>query len=147
MAVRVGFEPTEPVKVQRFSRPPDSTALAPHRTHILPFPNNVDQLSYAGFFIEPGTLTTLSLRFARSRPREFCVAIGLSYGYKIGASRDATMCRNLCQPTSRTLALRAGVLEIKAKDPSLGYPSPGCRKRTPLCGYRANRAPRALIYR
>src|SRR5215813_234168 len=31
MAVRVGFEPTEPVKVQRFSRPPDSTALAPHR--------------------------------------------------------------------------------------------------------------------
>ena len=32
LAVRVGFEPTEPVKVQRFSRPPDSTALAPHRT-------------------------------------------------------------------------------------------------------------------
>jgi hypothetical protein len=29
--VRVGFEPTEPAKVQRFSRPPDSTALAPHR--------------------------------------------------------------------------------------------------------------------
>src|SRR5258708_38564441 len=36
MAVRVGFEPTEPVKVQRFSRPPDSTALAPHRTSRLP---------------------------------------------------------------------------------------------------------------
>ncbi len=32
MAVRVGFEPTEPAKVQRFSRPPDSTTLAPHRT-------------------------------------------------------------------------------------------------------------------
>src|SRR5579885_1847275 len=31
VAVRVGFEPTVPVKVQRFSRPPDSTALAPHR--------------------------------------------------------------------------------------------------------------------
>src|SRR6476660_9416733 len=31
LAVRVGFEPTEPAKVQRFSRPPDSTALAPHR--------------------------------------------------------------------------------------------------------------------
>ena len=30
LAVRVGFEPTEPVKVQRFSRPPDSTTLAPH---------------------------------------------------------------------------------------------------------------------
>jgi hypothetical protein len=34
MAVRVGFEPTEPVKVQRFSRPPDSTALAPHRSAV-----------------------------------------------------------------------------------------------------------------
>ena len=31
MAVRVGFEPTEPMKAQRFSRPPDSTTLAPHR--------------------------------------------------------------------------------------------------------------------
>jgi hypothetical protein len=31
VAVRVGFEPTEPAKVQRFSRPPDSTTLAPHR--------------------------------------------------------------------------------------------------------------------
>src|ERR1022692_4742520 len=36
MAVRVGFEPTEPAKVQRFSRPPDSTTLAPHRILILP---------------------------------------------------------------------------------------------------------------
>ena len=35
MAVRVGFEPTEPVKAQRFSRPPDSTTLAPH--HVLSF--------------------------------------------------------------------------------------------------------------
>ena len=34
VAVRVGFEPTEPVKVQRFSRPPDSTALAPHRVVV-----------------------------------------------------------------------------------------------------------------
>ncbi len=29
MAERVGFEPTEPVKVQQFSRLPDSTTLAP----------------------------------------------------------------------------------------------------------------------
>ena len=36
LAVRVGFEPTEPAKVQRFSRPPDSTTLAPHRIFILP---------------------------------------------------------------------------------------------------------------
>ena len=35
LAVRVGFEPTEPVKVQRFSRPPDSTALAPHRCFFI----------------------------------------------------------------------------------------------------------------
>src|SRR5438874_654664 len=34
LAVRVGFEPTEPVKVQRFSRPPDSTTLAPHRADV-----------------------------------------------------------------------------------------------------------------
>ena len=32
MAVRVRFELTEPVKVQRFSRPPHSTTLPPHRT-------------------------------------------------------------------------------------------------------------------
>ena len=36
LAVRVGFEPTEPVKVQRFSRPPDSTTLAPHRIPNVP---------------------------------------------------------------------------------------------------------------
>ena len=29
MAERVGFEPTVPVKVQQFSRLPDSTTLAP----------------------------------------------------------------------------------------------------------------------
>src|SRR6476660_3020105 len=29
MAERVGFEPTEPFRAQRFSRPPDSTTLAP----------------------------------------------------------------------------------------------------------------------
>jgi hypothetical protein len=34
LAERVGFEPTEPVKVQRFSRPPDSTALAPLRLRV-----------------------------------------------------------------------------------------------------------------
>jgi hypothetical protein len=32
VAERVGFEPTVPVKVQQFSRLPDSTALAPLRT-------------------------------------------------------------------------------------------------------------------
>ena len=31
VAVRVGFEPTDESPRQRFSRPPDSTALAPHR--------------------------------------------------------------------------------------------------------------------
>jgi hypothetical protein len=34
LAVRVGFEPTVPAKVQRFSRPPDSTTLAPHRPRL-----------------------------------------------------------------------------------------------------------------
>ena len=37
-AERVGFEPTVPVRAQRFSRPPDSTTLAPLRTlAISPF--------------------------------------------------------------------------------------------------------------
>ena len=34
MAERVGFEPTEPAKVQQFSRLPDSTTLAPLREFI-----------------------------------------------------------------------------------------------------------------
>jgi hypothetical protein len=34
---RVGFEPTVPAREQRFSRPPDSTTLAPlHRTETVP---------------------------------------------------------------------------------------------------------------
>ena len=38
LAERVGFEPTVPVRVQRFSRPPDSTTLAPLRTlDVSPF--------------------------------------------------------------------------------------------------------------
>ncbi len=35
MAERVGFEPTVPVKVQRFSRPSRSTTLAPLRVGAL----------------------------------------------------------------------------------------------------------------
>ncbi len=35
MAERVGFEPTEPVKAQQFSRLPDSTTLAPLRELII----------------------------------------------------------------------------------------------------------------
>jgi hypothetical protein len=37
MAERVGFEPTEPVKVQQFSRLPDSTTLAPLRKALPDF--------------------------------------------------------------------------------------------------------------
>ena len=35
MAERVGFEPTDPVKGQRFSRPPRSTTPAPLRTWVV----------------------------------------------------------------------------------------------------------------
>ena len=35
MAERVGFEPTVPVKVQQFSRLPDSTTLAPLRELLM----------------------------------------------------------------------------------------------------------------
>ena len=34
-AERVGFEPTVRINAQRFSRPPDSTALAPLRGHTM----------------------------------------------------------------------------------------------------------------
>jgi hypothetical protein len=51
LAVRVGFEPTEPVKVQRFSRPPDSTALAPHRTANTPHDSS---------FYQPSTVANIS---------------------------------------------------------------------------------------
>src|ERR1039458_9575041 len=72
LAVRVGFEPTEPVKVQRFSRPPDSTALAPHHFRILPFPNNLDQPSLCRFLHRTGYchyfVTTIS---PEAEPREF----------------------------------------------------------------------------
>ena len=62
LAVRVGFEPTEPVKVQRFSRPPDSTALAPHRLSNLPdFPIACKQRHNADFFKAALTVTILSL--------------------------------------------------------------------------------------
>ena len=41
----MGFEPTEPAKVQRFSRPPDSTTLAPHRISNLPDFRNAGKLA------------------------------------------------------------------------------------------------------
>ena len=34
VAVRVGFEPTVPFRVRRFSRPFDSTTLAPHHPQL-----------------------------------------------------------------------------------------------------------------
>ena len=49
MAERVGFEPTVPVKVQQFSRLPDSTTLAPLReATILGFTGIVFKLSCSG---------------------------------------------------------------------------------------------------
>ena len=49
MAVRVGFEPTEESPPQRFSRPPDSTTLAPHRILILPGFHHLRTLSPRDF--------------------------------------------------------------------------------------------------
>ena len=83
LAVRVGFEPTEPVKVQRFSRPPDSTALAPHRFRILPFPSNLDQLSLCRFLHRTGYchyfVTTI-----RQKPNgaSFCIAVRVSVSHR-----------------------------------------------------------------
>ena len=48
----MGFEPTEPVKVQQFSRLPDSTALAPLREPlILIFGIEKYQVGYLRFLI------------------------------------------------------------------------------------------------
>ena len=47
VAERVGFEPTEPVRVQRFSRPPDSTALAPHRDSFILTSRGQEDLFFA----------------------------------------------------------------------------------------------------
>src|SRR6202035_4236458 len=51
LAVRVGFEPTEPAKVQRFSRPPDSTALAPHRCFYPNIPDDFRRLPPSCFSV------------------------------------------------------------------------------------------------
>ena len=64
--MRVGFEPTEPVKAQRFSRPPDSTTLAPHHTSKLPdFLRHLQRRHYTDFFFK----MSLS-RFCHYSPRE-----------------------------------------------------------------------------
>jgi hypothetical protein len=61
LAVRVGFEPTEPAKVQRFSRPPDSTALAPHRIGTSPiFPQTCIHCHYARFRVFGSRATAVS---------------------------------------------------------------------------------------
>ncbi len=61
LAVRVGFEPTEPAKVQRFSRPPDSTALAPHRIFILPdFPITCGKCHQPVFCFKTRAVTVLA---------------------------------------------------------------------------------------
>ena len=66
LAVRVGFEPTEPVKAQRFSRPPDSTTLAPHLLPIYPVSQTLAK-----------PVTTLSLLpCAEAQCRLICEAVG-----------------------------------------------------------------------
>ena len=69
MAVRVGFEPTEPVKAQRFSRPPDSTTLAPHRkrSYFLSYlerriQEGVTGISFGWFPVVPGAASLLFRR-------------------------------------------------------------------------------------
>ena len=44
VAEEVGFEPTEPVKIQRFSRPPPSTARTP--LHKISFQDARDSIPY-----------------------------------------------------------------------------------------------------
>src|SRR5580698_7379408 len=91
MAVRVRFELTEPVKVQRFSRPPHSTTLPPHRSKSLDFSALGSMLIHytaflpfdatssttlpvrslpAGVMREPARLATIIVRKIKSRQSE-----------------------------------------------------------------------------
>jgi hypothetical protein len=126
MAVRVGFEPTEPVKVQRFSRPPDSTALAPHRFRILPFRRNSDQtvakqvcssnrqLSLLCQYDSPGarsrTARVFASRFVRACRMVTLMAEGPDSSFTGTRSGQrasvATRTNAACQVTSSSPALR-----------------------------------------
>lgn len=63
MAVRVGFEPTVPFRVRRFSRPIDSTTLAPHREVLLQSTKPQPSLHEVVFhFIEQTALLRFRIR-------------------------------------------------------------------------------------
>ena len=85
LAVRVGFEPTEPVKVQRFSRPPDSTTLAPHRIFILSdsqsLPTSVTNRSSAIPAVSP-IWHHILVRFTHHPLFRFAVRVGVAHSHR-----------------------------------------------------------------
>ena len=67
MAERVGFEPTVPFRVQRFSRPPDSATLAPLRGGEETFQDTSPNRFLDGQdLLDSGLVKTRSIRARRS---------------------------------------------------------------------------------
>ena len=120
---------------------------------------------YAGFFIEPGTVTTLSLRFARSRTaRVFAsrfVSVShrsanggmpqqLFHRYKIGARLRQPRRERMPERMPGNVIesrLAAGLLETKPQVFPLATRLRVVENISPLCGYHASRAPRAPLRR
>ena len=69
MAEEVGFEPTEPAKVQRFSRPPPSTARTPlHTEGCMNLVNANESISQALVVVNNALSPVFYCLFITSKP-------------------------------------------------------------------------------
>jgi hypothetical protein len=89
LAVRVGFEPTVPVRVQRFSRPPDSTTLAPHLVSNLAVPLYLPPLSLRRFFLGLGHCHRFVTTFPTNGPPLLRAAVGVRITHRCSYVRIA----------------------------------------------------------
>ena len=85
MAVRVRFELTEPVKVQRFSRPPHSTTLPPHRSRVRDSIVAKAAMAYGRALPQATTLPRRVLSFHAMIPRLLAICVA-------AAAFSASMC-------------------------------------------------------
>ena len=129
LAVRVGFEPTEPVKVQRFSRPPDSTTLAPHLTSNLPVPLCLSLLLLQSTRSRSGTITC-EIRPSLI-PTEFPVRKPARYTRAQRLQESHGICRRLANARLRSppCGLRGRPAPNAPQNPRASQPFRVCRKR------------------
>ncbi len=96
MAVGVGFEPTEGINPQRFSRPPLSTTQPAHQIHIVDLPTEASRL-YSDEDVTQANAHRRGLRFglrAAHRLRHFRVVsrpAGIIFGTRY--IRITALCR------------------------------------------------------